>query len=254
MPVPVRVSHFIFVPRRRGTAPLPVPVPPNLPVAARAFAWAPAAAPAHSAVHVPALSPYVYRDAEGHLCAGYGHRLTKLEQERFEEGDLVDDVTLEGWFQVCGARLATASGCPSTRLAEGVLRLLCGRIRLQTRVPTTRPHRHSAWGLRSPVRASVPPRTLCVRKGVLLSTSFFLFVLLLWKMSISNRRRLPSGRHRLLFNYRRLPFNRPWIPPNRCWLPFHCRPVVYHNHEQADGRPSFPFLSKRDGTRPCAAG
>eukprot|EP00667_Euglena_gracilis_P003468 EG_transcript_3477 len=45
------------------------------------------------------FSPYVYRDWEGHLCAGWGHRLTAAEREQWAEGDLVDDETLDRWFQ-----------------------------------------------------------------------------------------------------------------------------------------------------------
>jgi cold shock CspA family protein len=45
------------------------------------------------------FSPYVYRDRDGFLCAGWGHRLTPPELEQWREGDLVDDETLDRWFQ-----------------------------------------------------------------------------------------------------------------------------------------------------------
>eukprot|EP00667_Euglena_gracilis_P003346 EG_transcript_3354 len=43
------------------------------------------------------FSTQVYRDSEGHLVAGWGHRLTPEEQKIYKEGDVVDDATLDRW-------------------------------------------------------------------------------------------------------------------------------------------------------------
>ncbi len=40
----------------------------------------------------PGFSTIVYRDTEGFLVAGWGHRLTEEEQKIYKEGDLVDDM------------------------------------------------------------------------------------------------------------------------------------------------------------------
>ena len=38
------------------------------------------------------------RSLQGHLCAGWSHRLTGPEQALWKEGMLVDDETLQGWY------------------------------------------------------------------------------------------------------------------------------------------------------------
>ena len=43
------------------------------------------------------FSATVYKDSDGFLTAGWGHRLTEEEAMKYEEGDVVDEETLNRW-------------------------------------------------------------------------------------------------------------------------------------------------------------
>lgn len=44
------------------------------------------------------FNPNVYRDSEGYLTAGWGHKLTDNEIAQYQEGDTIDQKTLDAWL------------------------------------------------------------------------------------------------------------------------------------------------------------